>query len=493
VLAAIVAAPMLYQATKLYQVASLATGSGATALVDLGNLAAPVPVRAAAGVWISGDYRVPTLGDTTLTHVIIAIVVVLAVIGLVRAVVRRELGVLALAAGTAVALLYFTQRTGPWIQLKAIALAGPVMLALAFAGASAVARSRLLRVAAVPVAVVAAGAVGLGVLMGNAEAYHDTTISPADRMRDLEQVGQKYAGQGRALYPAHEEYAEFFLRHEDASVFVNPAAGGAGFPLWRPEVLARAPAPSFAFDLDALQLAWVEKFPLIVLPRGPTWSRPPANYGRVDRTPYLDVWKQTAPESSVLAHVPVPGGGPSAVRQACRNLVARARRAGPGARVAWATPSAAFPAQLGLGDMNVNWRPEGDAAVRMNGPGFVRAGVGLPASGAYRVWIQGPNQRPVQVSIDGRRVATFEDAWSYPQHWTLLATTTLRAGRHLVRLDRRGGRPWPGDGAGGQPVGPVILERVAGSEAAVRTAPASQAASVCRRAAGYDWVELLRG
>jgi hypothetical protein len=408
-------------------------------------------------------------------------------------VLRRELGLLALSAGTAIALLYYTQRTGPWIQLKSIALAGPVMLALAFTGASAVAGSRRLRRLALPVAVVAGGAVAFGVLLGNAQAYHDTTITPASRMRDLEQVGQKYAGKGRTLYPAHEEYSELFLRDAQGSDFVNPAAGGAGFPLWRPEVLAKAPAPSFAFDLDTMQLAWVEKFPLIVMPRGPTWSRPPANYRRVDRTPYLDVWQQTAPEASVITHVPVPGGGPAAVRTQCADLVRRARTAGPGARVAWSTPPVASAAQLGQGDMNVNWRPDGDAGVRMNGPGFVRASVGTPTTGTYRVWIQGPNQRPVQVSIDGRRVATFSDSWSYPQHWTLLTTMDLAAGKHLVRLDRRGGRPFPGDGAGGQPVGPVILEQVAGSEQAVQTAPASQAASVCARAARYDWVELLRG
>ena len=138
VLAIALAAPMIYWATQLAKVAVAAQGPGATALIDLGNLAAPVPARAALGVWISGDYRVPSLGDTNATLLGGVIVGILALVGLAWAAHKRDRGLLFVGIASAVALLYFTQRTGPWIQLKAICVVGPVALALAFAGVAAI-------------------------------------------------------------------------------------------------------------------------------------------------------------------------------------------------------------------------------------------------------------------------------------------------------------------------------------------------------------------
>ena len=138
VLAIALAAPMIYWATQLAKVAVAAQGPGATALIDLGNLAAPVPARAALGVWISGDYRVPSLGDTNATLLAGVVVGILALVGLAWAAYKRDRGLLFVGIASAVALLYFTQRTGPWIQLKAICVVGPVALALAFAGVAAI-------------------------------------------------------------------------------------------------------------------------------------------------------------------------------------------------------------------------------------------------------------------------------------------------------------------------------------------------------------------
>ena len=86
-----------------------------------------------------------------------------------------------------------------------------------------------------------------------------------------------------------------------------------------------------------------------------------------------------------------------------------------------------------------------------------------------------------------------EDAWSYPQGWTLISTERLAAGSHTIRLVKPAGRPVPGDGAGGFPIGPVVLERAGDSAAGtVRYASTSQMRAVCARAEDYDWVELIR-
>ncbi len=489
VLAIALAAPMIYWATQLAKVAVAAQGPGATALIDLGNLAAPVPARAALGVWISGDYRVPSLGDTNATLLGGVVVGILALVGLAWAAHKRDRGLLFVGIASAVALLYFTQRTGPWIQLKAICVVGPVALALAFAGVAAI--RGVGRFGQLPKAAswMAAGVLTAVVLAGNAMAFHDISLAPTDRMRDLERVGDKFAGQGPMLYPAHEEYAEYFLRKADGSAYVNPASEGSGFVGFRPDVLAKAPQPSFAFDLDTMDVQGIERYPLVTQRRGPFWSRPPVNYKLVDRSPFTEVWKRQE-RVTVLQHVPVPGTGPAGVKAECQALVRKARVGGPRVQVSWAETGRTAIAHLGTGTTVPTWRKSKTDYIQMYGPGFLETTIDVPEAGTYRVWVQGPNQRPVKVTIDGRPAGTLGRTWSYPQGWTQISTIDVPAGRHTVRLDRRGGRPLPGDGVGGQPVGPLVLERTGTQRGVVHTAPASQAAEVCRNAENYDWVEL---
>ena len=166
-----------------------------------------------------------------------------ALVGLAWAAYKRDRGLLFVGIASAVALLYFTQRTGPWIQLKAICVVGPVALALAFAGVAAI--RGVGRFGQFPKAAswIAAGVLTAVVLAGNAMAFHDISLAPTDRMRDLERVGDKFAGQGPTLYPAHEEYAEYFLRKADGSAYVNPASEGSGFVGFRPTCSRRRRSP----------------------------------------------------------------------------------------------------------------------------------------------------------------------------------------------------------------------------------------------------------
>ena len=489
VIIAAVSAPMLYWGTQLAKVAVQAEGANATALIDLGNLAAPIPVRASLGAWISGDYRNPALGDTARTALALAVIAALALAGLVAAWRRRDRALLILALSTAIATLYYTQRTGPWIQLKAICLTGPIVLALAFAGVTALARGAPLRSVRGALATFAAAAVAVGVLAGNALAIHDITLAPGARMRDLDEIGQEFAGQTPALYPAHEEYAEFFLRDLQVNALVNPGVAGIGPPQLRPDVLANGPQPSYGYDLDAFIVNWLERNRIVVVRRGPLFSRPPATYVRVRRSRFTDVWRRVRDPGEVLWHVAVPGAGPRGIVADCKQLVRRAR---PGMRVAWALMPQTVTAHIGDGELTRAWQRSTGDTVLMNGPGSSTVLV-TADGGPYRVWLQGPMQRPVTVTVDGHRVGAVRNAWSYPQGWNLVGTTTLRAGDHTVRISRPAGRPIPGDGAGGFPVGPVVLERANDPVAqTVRTAPASEARAVCTRAPEYDWVELLR-
>ena len=492
VLAIALAAPMIYWATQLAKVAVAAQGPGATALIDLGNLAAPVPARAALGVWISGDYRVPSLGDTNATLLAGVVVGILALVGLGLA--RRTSATAALlfvGIASAVALLYFTQRTGPWIQLKAICVVGPVALALAFAGVAAI--RGVGRFGQLPKArcrgwppVCSPPPCWRATRM----AFHDISLAPTDRMRDLERVGDKFAGQGPTLYPAHEEYAEYFLRKADGSAYVNPASEGSGFVGFRPDVLAKAPQPSFAFDLDTMDVQGIERYPLVVQRRGPFWSRPPV---------------ELPARRPLAVHRGVEAAGEAdraAARAGPGHRAGRSEGGVPGARPQGARRRAARPGVLG-GDRQDGDRPSRhrddradlaqvedrlhpDVRPRLPGDDDRRArGRDVPRLGA------GP--QPAPRDGDDRRQAR-RDARAHLElpaglDADLDASTCPPA---VTRCDSTAaaGVRCRATASAASPVGPLVLERTGTQRGAVHTAPASQAAEVCRNAEDYDWVEL---
>ena len=222
------------------------------------------------------------------------------------------------------------EQHGPWIQLKAFCVTAMFALALAFAGAGALGsmHRRPLRWVGWLGALVIAGVV----LYGNAIIYHDTSLAPVARYRDLAAIGQRYAGQGPALIPLFDEYAEYFLRDERATDLVNPAY--SRFPL-APGVVPPPGGVSFSWALNQVSPQFVETFPLIITARSPVNSHPPSNYELVERTRYFEVWRRKQ-SPAVLAHFPLAGLPHERTEHGfCGPFVGRVRRAGPGVAVAY--------------------------------------------------------------------------------------------------------------------------------------------------------------
>src|SRR5205814_1926631 len=114
------------------------------------------------GIWPSGDFRVDpgALGVTTLA---LAVLAVAAVAGAALAVRRGAIGLTAYGAGTLLGTAVLVARGSPWVDAKAMALASPAALLLAFAALGAGATWALPRspgrVAAVAVGVALAAGV----------------------------------------------------------------------------------------------------------------------------------------------------------------------------------------------------------------------------------------------------------------------------------------------------------------------------------------------
>jgi hypothetical protein len=488
----ILALPSVISSIKLFGTAKQAVTG--TVEVGLGNLSAPVPEISSIGVWISNDYRFPGLAHAGVSHDFDVFIVVLGVIGVAYALWRRRWVIAAFGIAAPIALAYWVAHSGPWVEFKAYTITATMFLLMAFVGAGGLATVRGRRLA-IPVRVVGwvcvltvAGAV----LYGNAVTYHSISLAPAGRYRQLAAIGERYAGIGPAFYPAFDEYAEFFLRRERAYDLVRPPATRIKL---RPNTVHTAPGePMFSLDLNQLELSFVESNPLVVLPRSPVASRPPANFDLVDRTPEFDVWRRVRPSSEVLFHLPLSGVPATSTRAICGSLAANVRRAGPGARIAY-VPSRPLANLIPAAVTHPSYWHGGEA-VQAYGAGAIQGSLSLPGSGIYDIWMAGSIGRPLTLYVDGRRIASVGYQERYPDQYIHFADISLSSGRHVIRLTRPNGSLLAGSGDGPDAtsglVGPLLFTLKRAGDEVVRVVPGSEAHRVCAAHAGYQWIEVLR-
>jgi hypothetical protein len=488
----ILAIPTVISSIKLYGTAKEAVQG--VVEVGLGNLTAPIPEISAVGVWISNDYRFPQFAHQGVSHAFDVAILVLGALGIVGALWRRRWMIALFGISAPVALTYVVGHAGPWVELKAFTITATMFLAMAFVGAGWLATARPPRLQ-LPVRLagwLAALAVSGAVLYGNALTYHDISLAPAARYRQLEQIGKRFAGIQPAFYPSFDEYSELFLRQEHGYDLVRPP----GLRV-RPGAVDLAPG-QFAYSLDPnqLELSFLEGFPLLVISRSGVATRPPVNYELAERTPDFEVWRRVRPASEVLVHYPLSGSPTERTAQFCRGLLARARRAGAGASVAYVPvgPRAALvPTQVAHPDY---WHPLGPEALRAIGAGTVQGNLSLPGSGSYEVWMPGSVGRPLTLYIDGRRVGSVGYQFRYPGQFVKFATLSLTGGAHEIRLVRGNGSLHPGSGDGPDTasgvVGQLLFSQVRPGDGRVAVVSARAAAKVCRAPVGYEWMEVLR-
>jgi hypothetical protein len=465
----------------------LAPPASAGGPADLGNLAAPVPAWATAGVWLTGDHRYPLtqFGNWHPTRLLAAGVLALALIGLVRAVRQRDAGTAALAAAGAVAVPFVIWQSGPWVELKAFSVTAPVVLALAFAGAAALlASSRLRRLAPF-----AAAAVAIAVLAGNAMVYRETTIAPYERLSELEDLGNRYAGEGPTLYPFFEEYASYFMREMGSVELVDPPASRS------PQYTEAArEGIVFARDTDEFQPDYLRTFETIVLRRDPVGSRPPSGFKLVERTDYHEVWQRDPDAPPVLSHIALTGRADERTRSFCTDLVDELRSAGPGARLAYAAAEDVVQVSSDGSEKPRLWDfAAPDFLAR--GPGRLELDVSLPYPDEWAVWLRGSFGREVRVLVNGEEIESLRWQQSYPLQYEPLGTISLPAGDHRIEIIRGGGSLLPGTandiGNNTITIGPIAFVP-ADPPAEVESVPRGEAMETCRSEERFDWVEIIR-
>jgi hypothetical protein len=488
---ALLATSSVVSSIKLF--GDLTTAVNGVVELGLGNLTAPIPEIASVGVWISNDYRFPVFAHAGISHAFDLVVIALAAIGVLYALRRRLWMIAAFGLATPIALTYWVAHGGPWIELKAYTITATMFLAMAFVGAGALADLPRLR-ATVPLKIAAwlgTIAVAGAVLYGNALTYHDISLAPAARYKQLAEIGERFAGIGPAFYPAFDEYSEYFLRKEHGYDLVKPP----GLEI-RPGAV-NLPAGQFAYalDLNQLELNFVQRFRLLVTARNSAVSRPPANFELADQTAEFQAWRRVRPASEVVTHFPLSGIPTERTPKFCSGLLAAVRRAGAGASVAY-VPSASRTEMIPTRVTHPSyWHAVGPEALRAYGAGAIEGSISLPASGSYDISMPGSVGRPIVLYIDGQRAGSVAYQERYPGQFLHFAQVFLKAGTHRIRLTRGGGSLHPGSGDGPDTssgvLGPLIFALEQPPDGRLVVVPGSEAARVCAADAGYQWMEVL--
>lgn len=456
------------------------TGGTITSAAEIGNLVRPLKLAQLVGIWPTGDFRFDPINQP-LTTFLIALALIAAMAGASFCWRRRAWPALVYVLGTLVGTLVVFAASSPWIGGKALASGSPALLFLALAGAAALARNFERVLGATVLALVLAG-----VIWSNALGYHDVSLAPYDQLRELEQIGEEFAGEGPTLMTEYQPYGvRHFLRAADAEGVSELRS--RSIPLRE-----GGEAEKGAWvDTDQISLSALLTYRTLVLRRNPGQSRPPSAYSLVRHGAYYDVWQRSPASPAIGEHLPLgslydPGAEPS-----CAEVQQVGALAGPGGTVLAPERAATVSASLSEGTHPGNWTPleAGGPALLPHGPGVARVLVDIPASGRYGFYLQGSARNRIRAYVEAVEVGSVAEQLNAGGQFLYFGARRLSAGRHEIELELEGQTLAPGSGGPPEAIGPLVLSPVRNLNPPLLEVPAARARSLCGR--HLDWLEAL--
>jgi hypothetical protein len=493
---------------------SVTVAQGIASTSNPGNLHAPLHLTQLLGVWLGSSYKLlPTGLGLTLTSVLVALVLLLALVGLGN-VVRTGRYELALwSVPMLIVWLIVRASATTWADAKALMLTSPVVVLMAWAGIAALFAAGIsgLRVLAPVLALALLG----GVVASDALQYNASNLAPTARFEELASIDSRFGGRGPTLFTDFDEYSLYLLRDMDV--------GGPNF-VYPPPLLAGASGGhGHLVELNRIAPAKLLAYPLIVTRRDPRAIRPPAAYRLLWQGVYYQVWGRRPGARPALEHIAVapppapvltaahgfsrkPGVGRAVTSAAlARTRCVRALQGalhsstvgphGNRARLVAALAPRVITVPIPRSRLRrpAGWARAGER-ILMTQPGSLRLAFRLPRGGLWQVWLQGDVMRPVHIAVDGRLLGSLGGQLGGN---TLVANTLspltvgLAAGPHTLTIARPGASLAPGDGGAAVLAGIFLTSAGAAGRPALVTAPLARWRSLCRRPA--QWVELVVG
>ncbi len=459
------------------------SGSVLTAVTELGNLRAPLPLAHVLGIWPAGDFR-STPDQETLTKLVLVVLACAAAAGLALGVQRRAGALVGYVVGGLVGCGLLISRGSPWVDAKAMATASPVVLTAGLAALAWVATEHggIARRAACA----GAGALAAGVLWSNVLGYANSYVAPAQQLAELKGAGKLLAGQGPTLMTEYEPYG---ARH-----FLRRAAGESASELRRRLIPLRDGTQlpkSAAADITAFDPTALREYRSLVLRTSPLASRPPSAYARVRAGVSYDVWQRPvrAPAPPV-ADLPLGGDSDPGGKARCGAVRSLAAQAGPGGRLVAVERMAPPVVSLSRAQLPPSFLLQGDPRfVVPTNDGTLTADVSVPAGGLYAVWLGGSTRGTTTVRVDGRKTGAVRGRLNNQGGMMRFGRIRLTRGAHRVEIEYDDDGLAPGQrGQTSQPLplGPLVLAPREG-ELEPFSVAVSRAQELCGR--HLDWIE----
>ena len=272
---------------------------------DIGNLAGPLPVWEAFGVWNTPDFRLPASPPFT-GGMWTAFVLALVLIGAVWAI-RRGRWMLPLAAAASLFIWAVSNHSqSPYVAAKALVILSPLLLAVAVLPfveqkfRRPRSWSSLIRVPSgqpFSLALAAILIVTLFLRIGNSDgqALRASSVGPTDHLEELRELRSMLDGEP-TLFLGNDD----FIRWELSGVPVHaPVVGLEELPI-RPQ---KDWSYGEAHDFDSVAAATLNSYEWIITTRDPAGSAPPAGVSLVRATPDFLLWRRerTVAPRSILA------------------------------------------------------------------------------------------------------------------------------------------------------------------------------------------------
>jgi hypothetical protein len=449
-----------------------------------GNLHSPLHTIQVFGIWLRGSYKLAPAGaELTLTHALVAVAFLAAVLGAVQVLRVRQYALAGWLLLMILTWLLVDAFVTTWAGAKTLMLTSPVLVLLCWGGVAALRALPRRRVSAAAGGLLALVLIG-GVIASDVMQYRSSNLAPTARYEEMASVNSRFAGRGPAVFTDFDEYALYELRDLDVGApdFAYPpaalalAAGGYGAPV----------------ELNRVRQDALAAYPLIVTRRDPTLSRPPSAYRQLWQGAYYEVWGRRPGAPAPIAHLALRGGDAAAQ---CTSIgrVARQATGASGLRLVGAEAPALVSIPLLDASRPGRWGRQRQGVV-MRTPGRLQAAFEVPRAGVWQLWVKGQIMPTVEVRVDGRRIASIGGQLS----GNSLVTDTvppfalhLAAGPHRLSITRNDPTLAPGD-EGSAVLAAVFLTPAAyDPRSALRSVPPSRWRALCGRR--YAWIELTAG
>jgi hypothetical protein len=275
------------------QVGSSSGGTG-IAVSELGNLAAPLPVYEALGLWVSQDFRFVPVNAFHYGE-LVALGLVALVFGVAWALRRREFALVAAVGACALVYLYSHHRQSPYVSAKALVIAAPVVMLVILWGLLSTPARGQLAIFGVALRTVAGVAFACFALYCATLVLRGSPVWASEQMNELGKL-RSLVGRADVLYLGNDDYAGWELRGARVGYLQTSS-------LPPPIAVARSSKPYVygqPFDFDSVEARQLDRFAYVITTNTPFASQAPPNFKLVRSLGQYELWRRTGPTPARL-------------------------------------------------------------------------------------------------------------------------------------------------------------------------------------------------